>query len=309
MNWDETPICFNYTDGRTYHFKGDKTITAKTAQSGDDKRQATLILYIFADGRGYLKPKIIFHGTPTEEGGLIFNREGHLYHEGVTTEFNEHAYNTGDLTEKWINTEFIQGCQPSKFNPFLMVMDCAGFHKTDAVLDRLEELGVDVAMVPPGATGYLQPLDTHINKTFKALMVNLIDDYIDKWEVLYEQPEESWDLSKKRIMTTYVVGGAWRQLCTEPHHINIVRKSFIDLGINLPVDGRLDHLIRIKDFRGIEIGDYNLRGPEIEGYQNRILTTADDADEFEIAEEGAISRNYEIMTKKDAPKAVRMAWY
>lgn len=57
-------------------------------------------------------------------------------------------------------------------------------------------------------------------------------------------------------------------------------------------------LIRIKEFPGIEIGDYNIRDPEIEGYQNRILTTADDADEFEIAEEGAISRNYEIMTKK-----------
>ena len=55
-----------------------------------------------------------------------------------------------------------------------------------------------------------------------------------------------------------------------------------------------DHLICIKDFSDIEIGDYNLRDPEIEEYQNRIFT----ADEFEIAEEGAISRNYEIMTKK-----------
>jgi hypothetical protein len=42
------------------------------------------------------------------------------------------------------------------------------------------------------------------------LMVDLIDDYVDRWEVKYEQPEESWDLSKKRIMTTYVVGEAWR---------------------------------------------------------------------------------------------------
>ena len=74
-------------------------------------------------------------------------------------------------------------------------------------------------------------------------MVDLIDDYVDRWEVKYEQPEESWDLSKKRIMTTYVVGEAWRQLCTEQHHIDTVRKSFIDLGINLPVDGRLDHKV------------------------------------------------------------------
>lgn len=30
MNWDDTPIYFNYTDGRTYHFKGDKTITVQS---------------------------------------------------------------------------------------------------------------------------------------------------------------------------------------------------------------------------------------------------------------------------------------
>ncbi|KAN0076557.1 hypothetical protein V8E54_006699 [Elaphomyces granulatus] len=42
-----------------------------------------------------------------------------------------------------------------------------------SIHDRLEGLGVGVAMVPPGTTGYVQPLDTQVNKTFKALMPRL----------------------------------------------------------------------------------------------------------------------------------------
>ena len=75
------------------------------------------------------------------------------------------------------------------------------------------------------------------------------------------------------------------RLCTEVHYINLIKKSFTDLRINLPIDGSLDGLIHIKDSPNTEIGDYNLRDPEIERYQSRILRTADDADRFEIAKE------------------------
>jgi hypothetical protein len=44
MNFDETPIPFEYIDKKTYNLKGAKTVTAKTDRSGWDKRQATLIL-------------------------------------------------------------------------------------------------------------------------------------------------------------------------------------------------------------------------------------------------------------------------
>ncbi|RPB29326.1 hypothetical protein L211DRAFT_872096 [Terfezia boudieri ATCC MYA-4762] len=50
LNLDETPIPFEYLDGRTLDFIGNKSISVKTQQSGWDKRQATLILYLFADG-------------------------------------------------------------------------------------------------------------------------------------------------------------------------------------------------------------------------------------------------------------------
>ena len=42
MNFNETPIPFEYIDKKTYNIKGAKTVTAKTDHSSWDKRQATL---------------------------------------------------------------------------------------------------------------------------------------------------------------------------------------------------------------------------------------------------------------------------
>jgi hypothetical protein len=80
MNFDETLIPFEYIDKKTYNIQGAKTITAKTDHSGWDKRQATLILYIFADGIPRIQPKLIFHRKATDEGGKIKERKSHLYY-------------------------------------------------------------------------------------------------------------------------------------------------------------------------------------------------------------------------------------
>ncbi|KAG5933037.1 hypothetical protein E4U60_004724 [Claviceps pazoutovae] len=47
-------------------------------------------------------------------------------------------------------------------------MDVVAFHKTPAVKAKLRVLGVVTAMIPPGCTSLLQPLDTTINKPVKA---------------------------------------------------------------------------------------------------------------------------------------------
>jgi hypothetical protein len=55
LNMDETPIPFEYLDGYSYEVIGAKTVAAKSDRSGWNKRQATLILYVFADGSFPLK--------------------------------------------------------------------------------------------------------------------------------------------------------------------------------------------------------------------------------------------------------------
>lgn len=63
MNFDEVPLPFEFTDGVTYELQGTKTISGKSDRSGWGKRQATLVLYIFADGLPRIGPKLIFHGV------------------------------------------------------------------------------------------------------------------------------------------------------------------------------------------------------------------------------------------------------
>jgi hypothetical protein len=113
INFDETPIPFEYIDQKTYNTKGMKTVTAKTDRSGWDKRQASLILYIFADGVSRILPKLIFHGKPTNGGGKIEEQESHLYHQGVTVHFNDTAYNNEELMAQWIDDELIPILKPT----------------------------------------------------------------------------------------------------------------------------------------------------------------------------------------------------
>ena len=110
LNLDETPIPFEYLEGKTYDIKGSKTVAGKTDGSGWDKQQATLILYIFADGIARIKPKIIFHA---KTGDGITRREGHKWSNEVSVLFNETAYNNESLFKTFITEDLI----PALNNP------------------------------------------------------------------------------------------------------------------------------------------------------------------------------------------------
>ncbi|RPB01349.1 hypothetical protein L873DRAFT_1891493, partial [Choiromyces venosus 120613-1] len=62
-NLDETLILFEYLHGKTYNKEGEKTVCVKETRSWWDKCQATLVLWIFADGIPRVPPMVIFHDT------------------------------------------------------------------------------------------------------------------------------------------------------------------------------------------------------------------------------------------------------
>ena len=117
---DETPVPFEHTRGSIHDFEGEKTVSGKTDRSGWNKRKATLLLPIFVDGLGRLKPKLIFEGAEPPKGKIL-KRERHLYHPGVTVEFNPTAYNNEKLFLKWLNEEVIPCKKP--YREFILVMD------------------------------------------------------------------------------------------------------------------------------------------------------------------------------------------
>ncbi|RPA95474.1 hypothetical protein L873DRAFT_1845941 [Choiromyces venosus 120613-1] len=271
LNLDETPIPFEYLDGKTYDLTGSKTVSGKTEQSGWDKRQATLILYIFADGVARIRPKVIFHAT---SGDNIRQREGHLWHNGVTVEFNNSAYNNEELFLKFIETELLPALQNTHvaastgptsqhsstepnhqpYHESLLLMDVAGFHTTETVLEKLHSAQITTSLIPSGCTGLLQPLNTAVNKPFKSFLREFTDTYIDSQRNSNPLAPEKWTTSDKRVMVTHVVAEAWAAFTSEK--AELIRKSFRDLGVTLPIDGSKDSEIRIKGFDHINIGNW-----------------------------------------------------
>ncbi|RFU34110.1 hypothetical protein B7463_g2199, partial [Scytalidium lignicola] len=239
LNMDKTPIPFEHLDGYSYDMTGARTVSRHTDQSRWNKHQATLILYIFADGIQRIKPKLIFYGT-TRPSGQIYNKEKHLYHPGVTVEFNLTAYNNEELFMQWIDEELIPTANQ---NDTLLVMDVATFHKTDLILERLKSANITTALIPPGCTSFLQPLDTAVNGPFKQWLREESDQYMESIES--EHPNFKWSTSDKRITTTHIVAKAAQRL--EQEKREMVAQSFIQCGISIRPDGSEDSQIKVKD--------------------------------------------------------------
>jgi len=243
-NLDETPIPFEYLQGKTYDITGAKTVWVKESKSGWDKRQASLVLCVFADGVPRIPPMIIFHGTGTRLG-----TEKLRYHPGVLIEYNGTAYMNDTLFERYITNHLVPvlGGRPTLFT-----LDLMGSHKTPAVLELFRNNNITPSLIPAGCTSLVQPLDVSINKPFKELMRDLTDEKI--FELESAADFEKWTPRDRRVMTTHCVGEAYAQFHAEK--ANVIVSSFRKLGLSLPTDGSLDHELDIKGFENLEIGNW-----------------------------------------------------
>ncbi|GKT51843.1 pogo transposable element with ZNF domain [Colletotrichum spaethianum] len=245
INFVETPIPFEYLDGSTWADKGARTVAGKTDRSGWSKRQAALILYIFADGIQRILPKLIFHGKPSSQGGQIEGNEGSKYSSQITVEFNDTAYNNEYLLDRWITEEFLPLTAGQEY---LLVMDVATFHKTPSILSRLRTNHITPSLIPPGTTSLLQPLDTAVNKPFKQWLSEATDNYVYNAEQLAQAAGQPlvWTTSMKRIMVTHTVAAAASRLAADKA-AQMVQQSFIQCGISGHPDGSDIAKIKVKD--------------------------------------------------------------
>lgn len=194
-NLDETPLPFEYLSGRTYNSVGMKTVWVKETRSGWDKRQASLVLCVFADGVNRIPPMIIFHGQ-----GNVYEKEAPKYHPGVLVEFNTTAYMNDNLFLQYLEQYLI----PALGNrPSLFALDLCSSHKTPAVLNTLRSHNIMPTLIPGGCTSLIQPLDISINKPIKAKIRDLTDEAIFECESIDDF--EKWTVGDRRILTTWFV--------------------------------------------------------------------------------------------------------
>ena len=163
-NMDQTPLAFEYLEGRTYNTIGEKTIWAQSSQSGWDKRQGTIQLTVFADGIPRVKPVIFFRGQGI---GPTVVKEMENYDPQVVVKFNAKAYANAENLLEYLEDQFIPvlNSQPS-----LLVLDLFAAHKTPEVLDTFLANDIIVSLIPGGCTSLVQPLDVSINRPFKDIL-------------------------------------------------------------------------------------------------------------------------------------------
>lgn len=229
-NMDQTPLPFEYLSGKTYAKKGDKTIWAKSLRSGWDKRQATLVLTVFGDGNGKVKPIIIFKGTADKEKQhRFYGEERKQYDSRVVVWFNPKGYCNTQTTVQWIKELLLPALHPSgpamwaggpsllqKPQPSLLALDAASFHHSPEVLNLLKEKDIIPSLIPGGCTGLIQVLDVSVNKPFKDMLKNELDIVLDSMgEEALHALDDATDsaIGRRRILMTKAVGAAWERVC------------------------------------------------------------------------------------------------
>ena len=108
-------------------------------------------------------------------------------------------------------------------------MDRSRSHFSTEISSIFEKYELKFVLTSPGLTNVLQPLDTHVNKPFKA---NLRTEY-HKW--LLKNKEETitdFDILDFIFNTWYKV--------EQINKKNIIKNSFRDTGITLNTDGSED---------------------------------------------------------------------
>ena len=153
-------------------------------------------------------------------------------------------------------------------------MDLLRSHKTSSVRKILRSHDVILSLVPAGCTGLVQPLDVSVNRPFKDLLKEEIDQEFERRDV--EGSEEirgSSAVGEMRIMMTHCVARAWEKFCQERQEV--VVRSFRCLGISLPIDGSKDGELSIK---GLDTSHLAIA---LEQWETQGVQNTKDGDDFD----------------------------
>ena len=120
--------------------------------------------------------------------------------------------------------------------------------KVKEILGR--ECKTVVALVPPGATSKIQPLDVAFDKEFKDAVDCLSTAHMSSNLDSFAAGEVT--AGQRRILLTKWVGQAWKETSTKLRETDA--HAFVKCGIALPIDGCRDGEIHLEGIPDYEVG-------------------------------------------------------
>ena len=212
INMDQTPIPFTYNSKKTLEIVGRQTVHVRKSTS--DTKRATFAMTVTASGK-VLKPLLVFKGKP---GGRIEKREFPTYPSEILYACQDNAWMDEKVMLMWVEKVLKPYVleAPDHIVPILF-LDSYRCHMMASVVEKIQELGVEVEHIPGGCTGLCQPVDVGVNKPFK----NRIREQWESWMIQEgivhgtTSPPSRDDVSKwlvaaMRTLPEQLVRNAWR---------------------------------------------------------------------------------------------------
>ncbi|CAI7895763.1 unnamed protein product [Closterium sp. NIES-53] len=217
LNADQTPLWLEMPSERTVEEVGSRSVPVRSG--GYQKERVTVMLACTASGEK-LKPWVFFKRKTVPKGDFPSD-----IHVGV----HPNGWMDADGVIEWldgavkpyINPKF--GVRPRKA---LLVLDSYRGHLTPEVKKKFGELNLVPAVIPAGCTSEIQPLDIAVNRSFKAAVRQLYQEWFER--NMKKPPVE---------LTLKWISAAWKSVPKE-----LIQRAFLTCGINNALDGSQDKL-------------------------------------------------------------------
>jgi hypothetical protein len=166
---DQTPIQFSFHSRTTLDSRGKKTIQVRASTT--DTKRVTLAATVTGDGR-MLTPFMIFKGTAN---GRIAKREFGTYPAAGKYACQPKAWMDELNMQAWIDVVLTPYKEEKDQRdpggpPLVLVLDSYRVHLMGSVVNRIQQMGIEVLHIPGGCTYLCQPVDIGINKPLKGAM-------------------------------------------------------------------------------------------------------------------------------------------
>lgn len=163
-----------------------------------------------------MPPLFVYKGKP---GGRIEKREFSTFENGAFYTVQEKAWMDEKIMLKWVDKvlkPYVDTIGTGIICPILF-LDSYRCHMMASVVNKIQDLGVQVEHIPGGCTGLLQPIDVGIGKPLKNRVRNCWEDWMveqssstDQFNPPSRKTIASWVVPALKELPMQIVQNSWR---------------------------------------------------------------------------------------------------